>query len=113
LISEVVTKAFRGSVGPIIKTIEKLSWEGRLAMIQGNRIYVNAGRLSGINVGDLLKVSSQGEEIFDPETGELIGTAPGPMKGTLEVVSYFGKDGAVAVIHSGSGFKENDIVELY
>ena len=27
--------------------------------------------------------------------------------------SYFGNDGSIAVIHSGSGFRENDRVELY
>jgi hypothetical protein len=35
------------------------------------------------------------------------------MKGSLEVISYFGQDGAIAVIHSGSGFKENDRIEMY
>ena len=35
------------------------------------------------------------------------------MKGTLEVISFFGTDGSIAVIHSGSGFRENDKVELY
>ncbi|HEX4924285.1 MAG TPA: hypothetical protein VFV50_09365 [Bdellovibrionales bacterium] len=113
LISEAVTQAFKSMVNPIIKSVDKLGWEGRIALIQGTRIYLNAGRLSGLQVGDILKVSEQGEEIFDPETGDSLGLAPGRMKGTLELVSYFGADGAVAVIHSGSGFKENDLVELY
>jgi hypothetical protein len=58
-------------------------------------------------------VSEEGQEIFDPETGGFIGKAPGRMKGTIEIVSYFGKDGAIGIIHSGSGFEENDIVEIY
>ena len=113
LVDEAVTKAFRGAVPNIVRAVEKLGWEGRIAQVQGNRIFLNAGRLSGLNVGDLLKVTGAGQEIFDPETGDLIGEAPGPMRGTLELVSYFGKDGAIAVIHSGSGFRENDLVELY
>jgi hypothetical protein len=28
-------------------------------------------------------------------------------------VSYFGKDGAIAILHSGAGITENDRVELY
>jgi hypothetical protein len=38
--------------------------------------------------------------------------APGPFKGILKVVDYFGGDGAVAVIHSGAGFRERDRVEM-
>lgn len=113
LIRESLQKAFLGTILPVTKAVDKLSWDGRIASVNGDRIYVNAGRLTGINIGDILKVSDGGNDIYDPDTGLLIGKAPGRLKGTLEVVSYFGKDGAVAIVHSGSGFKENDIVELY
>ncbi len=113
LVRDGVRKAFITTVPGIVKAVEKLSWEGRIALVNGDRIYVNAGRISGLQVGDVLKIIEDGDEVFDPETGSFIGTAPGRMKGTVEVVSYFGKDGAIAVIHSGSGFKENDRVELY
>lgn len=113
LVQEVTQKAFHGTTFQISRAIEKINWEGRIALVKGDRIYVNAGRLSGIQVGDILKVMEDGEEVFDPETGALIGRVPGRMKGTLEVVSYFGKDGAIGIVHSGSGFKEKDRVELY
>lgn len=113
LIDAVVTKAFYGMVQRISQSVEKLNWEGRVALVKGDRIYLNAGRLSGLQVGDILKVTEEGEEVYDPESGSLIGTVPGRLKGTIEVVSYFGKDGSISVIHSGSGFRENDKVELY
>jgi hypothetical protein len=113
LLSEVVTKAFHSAIPQVITAADKLSWEGRIAVIEGPRVYLNAGRVSGLNVGDILKVTAKGDEIYDPETGDFIGLAPGRMKGTLEVVSYFGTDGAICVVHSGSGFRENDAVELY
>ncbi|MCB0366337.1 MAG: hypothetical protein H6624_04845 [Bdellovibrionaceae bacterium] len=113
LVREGVVRAFYGALGPIVKAVEKLTWEGRVAMVSGERIYINAGRLSGIQINDILKITEDSEEVFDPETGRFIGTAPGRMKGTVEVTSYFGRDGAIAVIHSGSGFRENDRVELY
>jgi hypothetical protein len=91
----------------------QLKWTGRIALIKGDRVYLNVGRLSGLQPGDLLKVSEEGDEIFDPDSGDSIGKAPGQMKGTLEVINYFGQDGAVSVVHSGSGFQENDSVELY
>tara|TARA_Y100001958_G_C21133717_1_gene474350 strand:+ start:61 stop:891 length:831 start_codon:yes stop_codon:yes gene_type:complete len=113
MIMESTRRAYMSLLPQVISAVDKLSWEGRVAMVSGEKVYVNAGRLSGIQVGDLLKVTEEGSEIFDPETGRFIGTAPGRMKGLLEVVSYFGKDGAVTVIHSGNGFKENDLVQLY
>lgn len=113
LVEAVVTKAFQGTVPRITQTVEKLSWEGRVALVKGDRIYLNAGRLSGLQIGDILKVTEEGEDVFDPETGSLIGKVPGRLKGTIEVVSYFGKDGSIGIIHSGSGFRENDRVELY
>ncbi len=113
LIEAVVTEAFKSTVPKIVQAVEKLSWEGRVALVKGDRIFLNAGRLSGIMVGDILKVSEEGEDVYDPENGALIGKVPGRLKGTVEVVSYFGKDGAIGIVHSGSGFRENDRIELY
>lgn len=113
LTEEVLIKAAQNMVPIIQATAKKLSWEGRIAMVSGDRIFLNAGRLSGLQVGDIMKVMDAGEEVFDPDTGDLIGKAPGRVKGTIELVSYFGKDGAIAIVHSGAGFKETDQVELY
>ena len=113
LVQQVIQKAFAGTIGHIVRALDKLDWEGRVALVKGDRIYLNAGQLSGIQVGDILKVMEEGEEVYDPETGVLIGRVPGRMKGTIEIVSYCGRDGAIAIVHSGSGFVENDRVEIY
>lgn len=113
LIKTAIRKAFLSAIPNVIRSVEKLGWEGRVAMVSGERVFVNAGRLSGLQVGDILKITEEGNDVYDPETGRFIGTAPGRLKGTVEVVSYFGKDGAITVVHSGSGFQENDRVELY
>lgn len=113
LIESVIAEAFRTTIPKIVQNIDKLSWEGRVALVKGDRIYLNAGRLSGIQIGDILKITEDGEDVYDPDSGSLIGKVPGRLKGTVEIVSYFGKDGAVSVVHSGSGFRENDHVELY
>lgn len=113
LVRVAVRRAFKDAMGGLVKAVEKLSWEGRVAMVTGDKIYINSGRLTGIQIGDILKITEEGTEIFDPESGTFIGSAPGRMKGTIEIVSYFGKDGSIAIVHSGSGFKENDRVEMY
>ena len=113
LIEAIVRDAFLEFVPQVIGSLSKVSWEGRIAALNGDRIYLNVGRVSGLQVGDILKVLEQGDDVYDPESGGHIGTVPGRLKGTLEVISYFGNDGSIAVIHSGSGFKENDRVEIY
>ncbi len=113
MIGQMMSEAFRDFTPQLLASLDKISWEGRVAAIQGDRIYLNVGRISGLQVGDLLKVSEESEDIYDPETGRHIGRVPGRLKGTLEVVNYFGQDGSIAVIHSGAGFRENDRVELY
>ena len=113
LVRKLVRDAFLDFTPNIVATMDKMNWEGRIAMVNGDRLFLNVGKISGLQIGDLLKVSEEGDEIYDPQTGNYIGKTPGRMKGTLEVVSYFGQDGAITIIHSGSGFKENDKVELY
>lgn len=108
-----VKVAARKSIPKIVQTGGRLDWMGRVAKIIGTRIYTNAGRNSGINIGDILKVITEGQEVFDPESGALIGISPGEVKGTLEVVDYFGDDGAIAVLHSGGSVTEGDFVQLY
>ncbi len=113
LLRYAVKIAIRRSVPKIMDISAKLDWIGRVAKIAGNKIYVNAGRQSGINIGDVLKVITEGAEIYDPETGALIGMSKGEIKGTLEIIDYFGPDGAVAILHSGGSVLEGDFVQLY
>lgn len=113
LVEAIIRDAFLDFIPQINKSFAKITWEGRIAAVSGDRIYLNVGRVSGLQIGDLLKVTDEGDDIYDPESGSYIGRVPGRIKGTIEVISYFGNDGAIAVLHSGSGFKENDRVEVY
>ncbi len=113
LLRYAVRVAVRKSVPKVFDLASKLDWVGRVAKIIGNKIYLNAGRESGINIGDILKIITEGQEIFDPETGAHIGMSKGDMKGTVEVIDYFGTDGAIAILHSGGQVHEGDFVMLY
>lgn len=102
------------SIAPdIFKTVEKMIWQGRIAKIVGNKLYVNAGKNSGLMSGDILKVLTAGDEVYDPQTGAYLGRAPGQLKGTLEVIDFIGGDGAVSEVHTGGNFQEGDVVQLY
>lgn len=113
LVSVLVKDAFLDFVPQVLSSLDQVEWQGRIAAINGDRIYLNVGRASGLMVGDLLKVMEDGDDVYDPENGAHIGKVQGRLKGTLEVISYFGTDGAIAKIHSGGGFRENDRVEMY
>ena len=113
LLRYAVRVAVRRAVPPLIKIAEQVNWVGRVAKIIGNKIYLNAGRKSGIKIGDVMRVVTDGEQVHDPQTGSLIGMSKGELKGTVEVVDYFGPDGSVAVLHSGGGVIEGDFVQLY
>ncbi len=113
MIQSIIKDAFMDFTPQVVASLDKVVWEGRIAAVNGDRIYLNVGRISGLQIGDILRVTEEGQDVYDPDSGSHLGKATGRMKGTLEVVSYFGTDGAVAVIHSGSGFKDNDKVELY
>lgn len=105
--------ASRKVVPRVVKIGSKLDWLGRVAKIIGTRIYINAGRTSGLNLGDILKVVTEGQEIYDPESGAMIGMSQGEVKGTLEVVDYFEPNGAICILHSGGSVTEGDFVQLY
>lgn len=97
----------------LLREIDRVSWRGRVAKILGGKIYINAGRATGLNVGDILKVTTIGADIYDPETGIFLGRTEGEIKGTLELMDYFGEDGSMTRIHSGGNFQEGDLVQLY
>ncbi len=113
LLRYVVKIAVRKSIPRLLKVSEKLDWVGRVAKIIGTKIYINSGRQSGLNIGDILKVQTEGVEIFDPETGAMIGTSKGEIKGTVEVIDFVGRDASVAILHSGGSVHEGDYVQLY
>lgn len=96
----------------MLKRLESREWAGRIAGVKGKMVYINAGQKTGLNVGDILLVQELGEEIKDPQTGISLGRAPGEMKGELMVTGFFGDDGSVTAIRTGSGFRVNDLVKL-
>jgi hypothetical protein len=113
LVAEALRDGIRKALPALNKEIDRIQWRGRIAKVRGNRLYINAGRATGLQVGDILKVTSQGSDIFDPETGLFLGRSAGDLKGTLEVIEFFGEDGAITRVHSGANFLEGDVIQLY
>lgn len=113
LAKEALYEAVKKLIPDTVVSLEKMDWQGRIAKIIGSKVYINAGKASGILAGDILKVLSPGEEIIDPVTRAFLGRSEGFLKGTLEVSEFIGTDSAMAQIHTGGNFQEGDVVRLY
>jgi hypothetical protein len=96
----------------LLKGVLSLDWHARIASIEKEKIYINAGRLSGLEKGGTIEVYSPGEEIVDPKTNMPLGKTKGNYKGDLEVVELFGVDASWARIKKGTNFSATDLVYL-
>ncbi len=94
-----------------LRQLDLLDWSTTVAKVEGENIYLNAGKLSGVRVGDTLEVFEPGKEIFQPSTNLSLGWTTGKLKGTVRVTDLFGVDAAVGKAVQGSGFNSNDVVK--
>src|SRR5258706_752071 len=98
-------------VNNIVTQVEKKPWSCRVADVDGQNIYLNAGSESGIKIGTKMIVLRAGKVIKDPTTGLVIGNAEDKI-GEMKVVRYFGEDGSVAQLTSGSPPAAGDVARL-
>lgn len=98
-------------VNNIVVQIEKKPWSCRVADVDGHSIYLNAGNDSGLPIGKTLTAYHVGRAIKDPTTGLVIGNTEEKV-GELKVLRYFGDDGSVAEMSSGSMPAAGDVARL-
>ncbi len=94
----------------VLKTVLSIDWHSRVASVDGAKVYINAGRLSGLEKGKVLEVYAPGEEVIDPRTKQPLGRKKGAYKGELEVVELFGVDASWAKTNKGGSFSSTDLV---
>ena len=105
-----VNQALNEALPPIIKECKNLPWETRIIKVDGEKIYIDAGRDTGLRVGDTLKVYQKGTDIVIPSTRIIVGRRNGPFLGKIQIVDFFGLDASIAVSKVGDDFKKGDIV---
>ena len=96
----------------LLKAVLSLDWHARIASIDEEKVYINAGRLSGLEKGKVLEVYTAGEKIIDSKTKAPLGTTKGTFKGELEVVELFGVDASWTKSKKGGSFSPTDIVYI-
>ena len=83
------------------RELEGLDWFCRVAKVEGEDIYINAGRLTGLKVGDVM-------EVFRPNgPGE-----QGETKGKIQISAWFGIDASIGELIQGNKPDTEDILKL-
>jgi hypothetical protein len=85
----------------LAKELEGMDWFCRIAKVEGEAVYINAGRLTGLKVGDVM-------EVFRPDgSGER-----GEVKGKIQISAFFGIDASMGRLIQGKNPDVNDILKL-
>lgn len=85
----------------LTRELDGLDWFCRIAKVDGEEVYINAGRLTGLKVGDVMEVLRPGGP---GERGEV--------KGKIQISAIFGMDASVGRLIQGKKPDENDILKL-
>jgi len=113
--SKAVVKAIDLSLDEILegflRQLDHLEWTTTIAKVEGENLYINAGKLSGVRIGDTLEIFEPGKEIFHPATNLSLGWTAGRLKGTVRITELFGVDAAIGKVVQGQGFTSNDVVK--
>jgi len=109
-VKSAIEQALKQALPPILKKVRKLPWETRIIKVEGKKLYIDAGRDTGLMVGDVLKVYQVGTDIIIPSTKIIVGREKGPLLGKIQVIDFFGLDASIAVPKKGSDFKKGDVV---
>ncbi len=94
-----------------LRQLDLLDWNTTIARIEGETLYINAGKLSGLRIGDTLEVFELGKEIIHPASKLSLGWTNGHLRGAIKVTELFGVDAAAAKVVQGNGFNPNDVVK--
>ncbi len=114
--SKAVIKAIEFSLDDILESflrqLDLLDWTTTIAKVEGENVYLNAGKLSGVRVGDTLEVYEPGKEIFHPLTNLSLGWTTGRLKGAIKITDLFGIDASIGKVIQGEDLGPNDVVKL-
>jgi curli biogenesis system outer membrane secretion channel CsgG len=109
-----IGKATRQTVDRAVALIEKnlaaAPWYGRIIKVDGGNIFVNTGIEDGRCAGNEFDVVRPGEALFDPGTGEALGTEKTPV-GRIRLVAILGPRLARAVALEQTVPQTGDIIQ--
>jgi hypothetical protein len=93
-----------------LRQLDLLDWTTTIAKVEGESLYINAGKSSGLRIGDTLEVFEPGKEIIHPAAKFSLGWTTGQLRGAIKITELFGVDAAIGKVVQGNGFSPNDVV---
>ena len=85
----------------LTRELDSLDWFCRVAKVEGEDIYINAGRLTGLRIGDVMEVFRSGD--LDERREQ---------KGKIQISGFFGIDASMGRLIEGKRPDVNDILRL-
>jgi hypothetical protein len=86
----------------LTRELDNLDWFCRVAKVEGEDIYINAGRLTGLRIGDVMEVFRSGD--LDEERRE--------QKSKVQIAGFLGIDASMGRLIGGKRPEVNDILRL-
>lgn len=96
----------------LLRTVLSLDWHARIASVEQETVFLTAGRLSGLEKGDVLEIYALGKQVVDAKTKASLGHTKGSFKGEVEVVELFGVDAASARVRGSASLAPGDLAYL-
>jgi curli biogenesis system outer membrane secretion channel CsgG len=93
----------------IASKLRALPFQGRIIKVKGNEIFISAGEQTNASVGDIFTVYAVGEELMDPDTGELLGVEE-EETGELKIFQVQKKYSKARIVGGCKGIKRGDII---
>ena len=94
----------------IVSEIRPVPWQGRVAIAEPSKVYVNAGFDVGMQNNSYLEIFERGREIIDPSTGLSLGFQKTGIG--VAIVEEVSEKYSVASLLAGSAGSDGDIVEF-
>ena len=111
-LGKATARAIDDAVADIVRSIGSIPWFPAVVEIQDADIVVNGGEDRRLKPGMLFYVMEPGDEIYDPETGNLLGTTPGRKVGVIELTRVFEKFSYACLRDGRSGEAGSRLVRI-
>jgi curli biogenesis system outer membrane secretion channel CsgG len=101
--------AIDNAVKFIAAKLTDIPFQGRVIKVVDSTVFITAGRKTGALVGDIFTVYSIGEELVDPDTGELLGREEEEI-GKVKILQVKEKYSKAKPLGTIEGIKRGDII---
>ncbi len=99
-----IMSSLRGLAAGVRELAGLAPWYAKVVSVEGERVYINAGKETGIETGRKLNLYRAGKVV------EKLGFAPGPKVGIVEITGFVGTDGSFGIVKQGEKARASDLV---